>query len=97
MYLSKRKSIAILFSLFFICTAILSHVCISSCQNHMCTGRRCPVCTVVSEAKRNVEISPAAGNFVVNVLFPIYLTLYVLAGFCLIETSLVSQKVRMDN
>ena len=68
-------------------------------EDHNCTGKDCPICACVHQAKqvlRNLGTTPAVGFFVSLVIF--IAETVILPGFWIIlSISLVHQKVRLND
>ncbi len=68
-------------------------------EDHNCTGKDCPICACVHQAKqvlRNLGTTPAVGFFVSLVIF--IAETVILPGFWIIlSISLVNQKVRLND
>ena len=75
-----------------------SYIC-NLCFSFLCTGKDCPICACVHQAKqvlRNLGTTPAVGFFVSPVIF--IAETVILPGFWIIlSISLVHQKVRLND
>ena len=68
----KKKSMAAVICIFLIFVTFASLFYVAREENHNCTGKDCPICACVHQAKqvlRNLGTTPAVGFFVRNFCF----------------------------
>ena len=94
----KEKSMAAVICIFLIFVTLAS-LFVAREEDHNCTGKDCPICACVHQAKqvlRNLGTTPAVGFFVSPVIF--IAETVILPGFWIIlSISLVHQKVRLND
>ena len=84
----KKKSMAAVICIFLIFVTFASLFYVAREEDHNCTGKDCPICVYVHQAKqvlRNLGTTPAVGFFVSPVIFIV------------LSISLVHQKVRLND
>ena len=84
----KKKSMAAVICIFLIFVTFASLFYFDREEDHNCTGKDCPICACVHQAKqvlRNLGTTPAVGFFVSPVIFIV------------LSISLVHQKVRLND
>ena len=68
----KKKSMAAVICIFLIFVTFASLFYVAREENHNCTGKDCPICACVHQAKqvlRNLGTTPAVGFFANPVIF----------------------------
>ena len=95
----KKKSMAAVICIFLIFVTLASLFYVAREEDHNCTGKDCPICACVHQAKqvlRNLRTTPAVGFFASPVIF--IAETVILPGFWIIlSISLVHQKVRLND
>ena len=95
----KRKHLAAWVSIIFIFVTLASLFYIVKEENHNCTGEDCPICANIHQAEQTLR-NLGAGTVIHATVNPV-LFMFVLAiagqAFAVSNTSLVSQKVRLNN
>ena len=84
----KKKSMAAVICIFLIFVTFASLFYVAREEDLNCTGKDCPICVYVHQAKqvlRNLGTTPAVGFFVSPVIFIV------------LSISLVHQKVRLND
>ncbi len=84
----RKKSMAAVICIFLIFVTFASLFYVAREEDHNCTGKDCPICACVHQAKqvlRNLGTTPAVGFFVSPVIFIV------------LSISLVHQKVRLND
>ncbi len=95
----KKKSMAAVICIFLIFVTFASLFYVAREGNHNCTGKDCPICACVHQAKqvlRNLGTTPAVGFFVSPVIF-IAETVILPGLWIILSISLVHQKVRLND
>lgn len=95
----KKKSIAAVICIFLIFVTFASLFFVAREENHNCTGKDCPICACVHQAKqvlRNLGTTPAVGFFASPVIF-IAETVALPGLWIILSISLVHQKVRLND
>ena len=95
----KRKHLAAWVSIIFIFVTLASLFYIVKEENHKCTGEDCPVCACVHQVEQNLK--NLGTGFAVD-FCAIFSVLAIVSVICcqtenFFCTSLVSQKVRLNN
>ena len=95
----KRKHLAAWFSIIFIFVTLASLFYIVKEENHHCTGEDCPICANIHQAEQTLKnIGNGAITIVTVNPVCILFALLIVGQFLLVsDTSLVSQKVRLNN
>lgn len=99
MYTKKQKTLAFLTCAAFIIVTLFFILFIVKEADHDCTGENCQVCACIHQAQQTLKQlrTGTAGATV----YPSIITQYALALVCVFlaapHTSLISQKVRLNN
>ena len=67
----KKKSMAAVICIFLIFVTFASLFYVAREENHNCTGKDCPICACVHQAKqvlRNLGTTPAVGFFALSLI-----------------------------
>ena len=95
----KKKSMAAVICIFLIFVTFASLFYIAREENHNCTGKDCPICACVHQAKqvlRNLGTTPAA-DFRISLVTFISEVAVLLCFWVILSISLVHQKVRLND
>lgn len=95
----RRKIISFAACAIFLFVAVAALFYVAKEENHHCTGKECDICACVHQAEQTLK-NLGAGTAALVCLNPVVMLFVgMLAGFvlCVLYTSLVSRKVRMDN
>ncbi|MCC8103509.1 MAG: hypothetical protein LIP11_15050 [Clostridiales bacterium] len=95
----KTKIVAVLIAAVCFFAVFFSFSCISACRNHSCTGRDCPVCAVITQAEHAVRQISSDTISGAGILLTAVFSMAILMSAALwaADTSLISQKIRMNN
>jgi len=95
----KTRIAAFLIAVVCFVAVLFSFSCISGCRNHICTGRDCPICATVSQAENTVRQIRSCAAFGAGILLTAVFSMTILmtAALWVADTSLISQKTRMNN
>lgn len=96
---NKKRYLAALICVLFLVVTLASFFYIAKEANHKCTGEDCPICACVHQAEQNLK---NLGTGFVADFCAIFAVLSIVSViYCQTEnllcTSLVSQKVRLNN
>lgn len=93
----KTFSIAVCVLLLFITFASLFYI--AEEENHYCTGEDCPICANIHQAEQTLKnLATAMSAITIVNLMPVLFILLVMGWFLpVFHTSLVSQKVRLND
>ena len=94
-----KKAFSIAVCILFLFVTFASIFYIVKEQNHHCTGEDCPICANIHQAEQTLR---NVGNGAITIAainpMPILFVLLITGQFLLVsDTSLVSQKVRLNN
>ena len=97
--MKRQKKAAILICMAFLVVMLASFFYIAKEENHNCTGEDCPVCACIHQAEQNLKnlgtgpaVAAMPGQKILSVLVEAILCFFVVC-----RTSLVSQKVRLND
>ena len=95
--MKRQKKAAILICMAFLFVMLASFFYIAKEENHNCTGEDCPVCACIHQAEQNLKnlgtgLAVMPGQKILSVLVEAILCFFVVC-----RTSLVSQKVRLND
>lgn len=95
----KTKIVSFLVAVVCFFAVLFSFSCISGCRDHICTGRDCPICATVSQAENTVRQIRSCATFGAGILLTAVfsVTILIAAPLWVADTSLISQKIRMNN
>lgn len=95
----RQKTFSIAVCVLFLFITFASLFYIAEEENHYCTGEDCPICANIHQAEQTLR-NLGAGTVIHATVNPV-LFMFVLAiagqAFAVSNTSLVSQKVRLNN
>lgn len=96
---NKKRYFAVLICVLFLVVTLASFFYIAKEANHKCTGEDCPICACVHQVEQNLK--NLGTGFAVN-FCAIFSVLSIVSVICcqtenFFCTSLVSQKVRLNN
>ena len=95
----RQKTFSIAVCVLFLFITFASLFYIAEEENHYCTGEDCPICANIHQAEQTLR-NLGAGTVIHATVNPV-LFMFVLAiagqAFVVSNTSLVSQKVRLNN
>ena len=92
-----KKAFSIAVCILFLFVTFASIFYIVKEQNHHCTGEDCPICANIHQAEQTLR---NVGNGTIAAInpMPIFFVLLIIGQFLLVsDTSLVSQKVRLND
>ena len=95
----KKKSMAAVICIFLIFVTFASLFYVAREENHNCTGKDCPICACIRQAKQIVKNVGTAVNYSVTVglIFVQRSGILATGCLCVLCITLVSQKVRLDS
>lgn len=95
----KKRVFSMAISILFLFVTFVSLFYIVKEENHNCTGEDCPICATIHQAEQTLR-DLGAGTVIHVTVNPMpLLSVLAIAGqtFVVSSTSLVSQKVRLNN
>lgn len=98
MYTKKQKFLAQIICILFLCGTVFSMIFLAKEANHQCTDTQCPVCTCIHQIEQALK-TLGTGTISGVILIPVLIYLFVscdLQQDIILNTSLISQKVRLD-
>ena len=95
----KKKSMAAVICIFLIFVTFASLFYVAREENHNCTGKDCPICACIRQAKQIVKnVGTAVNDSVTAGLIFVQRSRILETGcLCVLCITLVSQKVRLDS
>ena len=95
----KKKQLGIVICIVILFVAIASLFYIAEEENHICTGEDCPICVCVHQTEQTLR-NFGTGLVTVFCLNPVSVMTAAVCVFCawmLLSSSLVNQKVRLND
>lgn len=96
---NRKKNIAVIACVLFVFVTLASLFYIAKEENHQCTGEDCPICACIRQAEQIVKnVGTAVSYSAIADLGLVRITGVLAVGcLCVLCTTLVSQKVRLDS
>lgn len=98
MYTKKQKLLAQIICILFLCVTAFSMIFLAEEADHQCTDTQCPVCTCIHQIEQALK-TLGTGTISGVILIPVLIYLFVCSDLqqeIILNTSLISQKVRLD-
>lgn len=98
MYTKKQRLLAQIVCILFLCVTVFSMIFLAEESNHQCTDTQCPVCTCIHQIEQAIK-TLGTGMISGVILIPVLIYLFVSGDpqqKVILNTTLISQKVRLD-